>query len=107
MYSLSSGFCVKCTFLDCRFLFQVHPFIFLVHLSNGTIFSVFCSMPEEEEYQVKGGEEVRGGEGEGGEHIWSPVPVNTHLLLRQARNLYRTSSVADLRLTEADIKSRR
>ncbi|XP_074646791.1 pleckstrin homology domain-containing family G member 4B-like [Tubulanus polymorphus] len=37
---------------------------------------------------------------------WSPVPVNTHLL-RQSKQLTHHSSMADLRLTEAEIKSRR
>ncbi|XP_013416410.1 pleckstrin homology domain-containing family G member 4B isoform X4 [Lingula anatina] len=50
------------------------------------------SLPEEEEPQVT----------EPRKESWSPVPVNTHLISKPHH-----SSMSDLRLTEAEIKSRR
>ena len=40
---------------------------------------------------------------------WSPVPVNTHLMYRQNRPVTLTSSqsMADLRVTEDQVKRRR
>ncbi|XP_064641777.1 puratrophin-1-like isoform X2 [Lineus longissimus] len=51
------------------------------------------SMPEEEDSTDSGKQ-------------WKPVPVNTHLL-KQSKTLMHHSSMADLNVTEAEIKSRR
>ena len=67
-------------------------------------------MPEEEEE----GDDIEGREGQsngatpggGRKFVWSPVPVNTHLA-RQARTLSSYHSMADLRLTDEEIKRRR
>ena len=39
--------------------------------------------------------------------VWSPVPVNTHLMCHQNHGLIRHSSMADLRLTEEQVKRRK
>ena len=38
---------------------------------------------------------------------WSPVPVNTHLMSRGGGGLTSYSSMADLRMTEEEVKKRR
>jgi hypothetical protein len=59
------------------------------------------SMPEEEEVcSANQTEEER-------KFVWSPVPVNTHLMSRQSRALPSYHSMADLRMTDEEMKRRR
>ncbi|XP_046570770.1 puratrophin-1-like [Haliotis rubra] len=60
------------------------------------------SMPEEDEEDI---DEGQGSELGSMRKEWTPIPVNTHLL-RQTRGT-PTGSMADLRLSEAEIKNRR
>lgn len=40
------------------------------------------------------------------EKTWTPVPVNSHLINQRVLPRHRCASMADLRLTESEIKSR-
>ena len=59
-------------------------------------------MPEEDEMDAAAGTESNGLR----KFVWSPVPVNTHLS-RQHRSLPSYHSMADLRMTDEEMKRRR
>ncbi len=64
------------------------------------------SLAEEEEVSAAGA----GDEGEAGadrKFVWTPVPVNTHLKSRGSHNLPSYHSMADLRMTDEEMKRRR
>lgn len=42
----------------------------------------------------------------GNRKLWSPMPVNSHLINKRALPTTRSTSMADLRLTESEVKSR-
>lgn len=72
------------------------------------------SMPEEEEIahsssQADGSSSQTDAASPGGEKkfVWTPVPVNTHLMSRHSRFLPSYQSMTDLRLTEEEVKRRK
>lgn len=63
-------------------------------------------MPEEEELVSSSQMESPSGSEEK-KFVWTPVPVNTHLMSRQSRLLPSYQSMTDLRLTEEEVKRRK
>ncbi|KAK7504726.1 hypothetical protein BaRGS_00004212, partial [Batillaria attramentaria] len=91
---------------NCKFRFSLsakcHHSLHTRPVSKSDVISVFRSMPEEdEEYQENNPDSQTSGGGV--KPQWTPVPVNSHL---HASRMTPTGPMADLRLSEAEMKSR-